>query len=459
MATIYEIVSSNPNFSLLNGLIDAFDATGGGSLADALSAPDANLSLLAPTNDAVIGLANMIGYPDPDPDGASAYLTAAIKALANGAPETLLIQILALHVVPDVITEADLADPATTSLSTLLMDTVGVTGGKLVDSDPDTPDANVTGFEAASNGSVFTIDQVLLPRDLGADTSGSPQSDLVTGSALDDVFGLFAGDDVASGGDGDDQIDGGAGDDLIHGGAGNDVLIGGAGNDRLEGQTGKDKLLGGRGDDILNGDQGDDILRGGAGDDFLQGGSGDDFMSGNSGDDTMRGGTGDDRMFGRDGDDTMRGNKGDDRMLGGDGNDHINGGSGDDMISGGSGDDFVAGGVGDDWVAGNSGDDYVKGNTGDDMLIGGAGNDTYEGNDGADTFSFAYEDGANTVVDFTKGEDIFAFGALEEGQSLTFTAGQGDGDDLLITSDVNSAWSVLVLDTDSLDEDEDFLLG
>ena len=459
MATIFEFISSDPRYSLLLGLIDRFDAEFQSGLAEALDAPDSGVTLLAPTNEAIVGMANMIGYPDPDPDGASQYLTAALDALSNGSAGTLLTQILTLHLVPDVLSEADLADPATTSLDTLFGGVVGVADGKLVDGDPDTPDANVEGFADVDNGALVVIDQLLLPRDLGPSDSGTPGADLVLGGPLDDVFGLFAGNDVASGGAGDDTIDGGLGDDLIHGGAGDDMLIGGDGDDHLEGQHGKDKLLGGRGDDRLTGDQGDDILRGGAGDDFLQGGSGDDYMSGNSGDDILKGGNGDDRMFGRDGDDTMRGDKGDDRIIGGDGRDHINGGSGNDMISGGSGNDFVAGGVGDDWVAGNSGDDYVKGNTGDDTLIGGAGDDTYEGNDGADIFSFAYEDGANTVVDFTAGEDIFAFGALEEGQSLTFTAAQGDGNDLLITSDANAAWSVLVLDTDTLEEEEDFLLA
>lgn len=459
MATIYEIISGDPRYSLLMGLIDSFDEEFNAGLALALDAPDSGVTLLAPTNDAIVGMANMIGYPDPDPEGASSYLNAALNALSNGNPASLLTQILTLHLVPEILTPADLNNPAVTNLDTLFGGNVGVVDGRLVDGDPDTPDANVEGFEDVDNGAMVRIDQLLLPRDLGPDEGGSPNADLVLGGPLDDVFGLFAGDDVASGGAGNDEIDGGAGDDLIHGGAGNDTLIGGEGDDTLEGQHGKDKLLGGRGDDRLTGDQGDDILRGGAGDDFLQGGSGNDYMSGNSGDDAMRGGNGDDRMFGRDGDDEMRGDKGDDRLMGGDGRDHINGGSGNDIVSGGSGDDFVAGGVGDDMVYGNSGDDYVKGNTGNDTLIGGTGNDTYEGNDGEDIFSFMYEDGANTVVDFTAGEDIFAFGALEEGQSLTFTAGQGDGNDLLITSDANEAWSVLVLDTDSLDEEDDFLLG
>ena len=454
MPTIFETITSDPQFSLLAGLIATVDEQTGADLASTLNSPILGATIFAPTNQAIVNTANLLGYPDPDISGASTYLTAALNALSDGNPGPLLAQILAVHVVPDVLSEADLADPNTTSLTTLLGASLGVSGGTLVDLDPDNPDANIGAFTAASNGNVFAIDQLLLPDDIDVDQTGTPDPDLVIGTGGDDAYDLLASADVTGAGAGNDTIFGGDGNDLIHGAAGDDDIFGGAGDDRLEGQTGNDLIWGGDGDDVITGDQGDDLLNGGAGDDFVQGGSGDDRIAGNSGDDKLVGGRGNDYMLGRDGNDEMDGGEDEDIMFGGEGDDHMFGGANDDKLWGGSGDDFVAGGVGNDRVAGNSGDDYVKGNTGDDILVGGEGNDTYEGNEGADKFAFDYEDGHNVVVDFTAGDDLFWFGDLEEGQTLSFTAGQGDGDDLLITSSVNENWSVLVLDTEEITEDD-----
>ena len=456
MSTILEIVTNDPQFSLLADMVARADEQGLG-LGNVLSNDAVDFTLFAPTNTAIVNLANAIGYPDPDPAGASNYVLAAMNGLSGGNAAALLAQILIVHVTPGTLTVEDLNDPGAGPIPTIQGTALTMSEGRIVDADPDNANAAVLGQFVGDNGNVIAIDQLLLPEDLDPSPAGTPEDDLVVGSALDDTYALLAGDDVSGGGAGNDTIDGGDGNDLIYGGAGDDHLTGGLGDDRLEGQWGKDKLIGGFGDDVLNGDQGNDILRGGAGDDLLQGGSGNDFLSGNSGDDKLRGGNGDDVLLGRSGMDRLNGGRGEDELRGGDGRDHLFGGSGDDTVSGGAGDDFVAGGVGDDRVAGNSGNDHVKGNSGDDLLIGGAGDDTYEGNSGADIFAFEYMSGANTIIDFTAGEDQLRFAPVDEEDTLTFLADQGDGNDLLITSSVNADWSVLVLDTDELDE-EDLLL-
>lgn len=457
MSTILEIVTNDPQFSLLADMVQQADAEGLG-LGGILDANRFDFTLFAPTNEAIVNLANAIGYPDPDPNGASAYVLAAMNSLTGGNAVALMSQILVLHVAPGIFSAEQLNDPNLGPIVTIQGTPLTVSGGRIVDGDPDNDDANVLALLTADNGNVIAIDQLLLPIDLDPSPEPTMGGDLIVGGPLDDTFFLLDGDDVASGGDGDDIIHGGDGNDLIHGGRGNDYLTGGNGDDRLEGQKGDDRLFGGRGDDVLNGDQGDDTLRGGAGDDVLQGGSGNDFLSGNSGDDKLRGGNGDDILYGRSGTDRLNGGQGEDELYGGDGRDHLFGGSGDDYVDGGDGDDFVAGGVGDDIVIGGNGDDYVKGNTGDDWLFGGEGDNTFEGNEGADIFSFDYQSGANVIVDFTPGEDKLEFAPTGPNGGLFFDVNQGDGNDLLITSNLNDEWSVLVLDSEMVDI-EDLLLA
>ena len=72
------------------------------------------------------------------------------------------------------------------------------------------------------------------------------------------------------------------------------------------------------------------------------------------------------------------------------------GNAGDNQLTGGAGDDLVRGGGGDDTLAGRAGDDTLDGGAGDDLLSGDAGRDVYvvEANNGRDT-----------IVGFTAGED------------------------------------------------------
>ncbi|CAN7620927.1 calcium-binding protein [Rhizobium sp. LjRoot258] len=64
---------------------------------------------------------------------------------------------------------------------------------------------------------------------------------------------------------GSNVIEGTAADDILSGGDEASVLIGNDGNDNLSGNGGNDFLLGGNGDDTFNGGAGDDIISGGEG--------------------------------------------------------------------------------------------------------------------------------------------------------------------------------------------------
>jgi Ca2+-binding RTX toxin-like protein len=510
MSTIYETLEGDENFSLLVDLIDLVDTELDAGIADALSTAELGATLLAPTNDAIINAANQLGYPDPDASGAVEYLAASLNALTDGSPAVLLGQILSFHVTPVILEEADFADPTLTSLTTLLGEDLGVSEGTLVDLDPDNPNAVPQAFTTTDNGTIVSINQLLLPADVEPDLEPTEGPDLIVGGPGNDVYDLLAGADVFSGGDGDDNVIAGDGDDLFHGGAGDDTARGGEGDDRLEGQKGDDLLFGEAGNDIIDGDQGDDRLNGGAGDDFVQGGSGDDRIAGNSGDDKLVGGSGDDRLLGRsdndelfgggdndklnagsgddyleggDGDDRMFGNsgadvmfggEGNDRMLGrdgddimdgGNGNDDVNGGDGDDTVMGGDGndrlwggkdDDIVQGGDGNDRIAGNAGDDQLFGGAGDDRLVSREGNDSLTGGEGNDIFRLTFDNGQNVITDFDAAADTLQLAELNDEEFLDILTIDNDsgGKDVLITSSANADWSLTIENLEALDEDE-----
>lgn len=187
-----------------------------------------------------------------------------------------------------------------------------------------------------------------------------------------------------------------------------------AGDDRLYGGGGDDLLFGGGGRDDLRGDAGDDILEGGAGDDKLRGGSGDDTLSGGEGEDDLRGDGGDDLLAGGAGDDTLRGGGGEDTLIGG---------AGDDQLRGDGGDDVLVGGTGDDVLRGDGGDDRLTGGAGDDILSGGG---------GRDSFVFEVGSGADTLIDYKKGETLRFEGDAFSEDLLSVTQ---DGDHAIVSFD------------------------
>ncbi|MBE9122306.1 hypothetical protein IQ269_16215 [Tychonema sp. LEGE 07199] len=137
--------------------------------------------------------------------------------------------------------------------------------------------------------------------------SGTPNNDILRGTAADDQIDGLAGSDRLYGDAGNDTINGRDGDDIVYGGNDNDLLRGGKGSDRLYGDAGNDELLG---------DAGDDILYGGDGNDILNGGAGSDRLYGDAGNDELLGGDGDDILYGGDGNDILNGGAGSDRLYG-----------------------------------------------------------------------------------------------------------------------------------------------
>ncbi|MEM6438741.1 MAG: fasciclin domain-containing protein [Pseudomonadota bacterium] len=290
--TIAEIASGDPTFSIL---VDLLTTAG---LVDAVSAPDADLTVFAPTNAAFGALARSLGFTGDaaDAEAVTGFLVGALTELGGGDPLPLLTTILTYHVSPGAKTLSEVA--ALTDVPTLA-EVAFSPGpeGTLIDADPDAPDpALVLTDVAASNGFVHVIDGVLLPLDAptfavqegggGADVlSGGAGADNLLGEGGVDILNGEGGDDLLSGGRRADVLFGGDGADGVSGDGGSDLMIGGRGGDEMSGGRGADKMHGSTGDDDLSGDRGRDLLLGGRGEDRLDGGAGRDVMRGGLGDD------------------------------------------------------------------------------------------------------------------------------------------------------------------------------
>jgi hypothetical protein len=134
-----------------------------------------------------------------------------------------------------------------------------------------------------------------VPTTGGATRTGTPQADVLAGTAGDDNIVAFAGDDVAIGEAGDDAISAAEGNDFIRGGDGRDVIFAGAGDDQVFAGSQADIVFGDAGADRIFGDGGNDMINAGAGNDTVFGGAGNDLIVAEVGD-------GDDAYFGDDSD-------------------------------------------------------------------------------------------------------------------------------------------------------------
>jgi uncharacterized surface protein with fasciclin (FAS1) repeats len=149
------------DFDLLN---QALAVTG---LDGALADPAADLTVLAPTDGAFLGLAQSLGYEGHDEAGAWQALAEALTGLAAGGdPVPLLGDILRYHVLGEGLDRAEILGAV--ELTTLLPGaTIRPFGKALEDNDPSAPDPRLIGHaEPAANGSLQAIDQVLLPIDV-----------------------------------------------------------------------------------------------------------------------------------------------------------------------------------------------------------------------------------------------------------------------------------------------------
>ena len=155
--------SANGQFDLLQR---ALEATG---LDVAIAAPGADLTVLAPTDDAFLNLARSFGYHGDDETQAFDAIAAALAGLApDGDPIPLLADILRYHVIDGAQSQAALREART--LPTLLEGaTLSPFGTAIGDGDPDAADPRfVPGAGDIALGGVLLqpIDGVLLPLDV-----------------------------------------------------------------------------------------------------------------------------------------------------------------------------------------------------------------------------------------------------------------------------------------------------
>ncbi len=137
-------------------------------LVDALDDPAAELTVLAPTDRAFVRTARDLGYHGWDEAGAWEFLVETLTELGDGDPIPVLTEILTYHVIPGTIDYRSLRLGGTQS--TLNGASVTVLEDRtIVDTLIDVPDARVLYARsniAADNGTIHTINRVLLP--LGA---------------------------------------------------------------------------------------------------------------------------------------------------------------------------------------------------------------------------------------------------------------------------------------------------
>ncbi|MBL4827672.1 MAG: hypothetical protein JKY66_08170 [Spongiibacteraceae bacterium] len=238
---------------------------------------------------------------------------------------------------------------------------------------------DVLEFTNGTNWNVETIKAMVL---LGNDSEQT-----LLGYATDDDINAAGGNDTVYGRGGDDTLYGELGDDILYGGAGNDTLNGGQGDDQLNGNSGVD---------ILDGGDGDDVLHGGADNDVLYGGSGVDTLYGDSGSDTLHGGDDNDNLYGNG------------LLLGESGNDYLEGSG---ILDGGVGDDYLLS-LGADTLIGGEGNDILVAATdvfdvSSNDLSGGLGNDTLYGSNGDETYRFNVGDGQDLIIE-TKADEAYS---------------------------------------------------
>lgn len=451
LPNIVAIAAGSDDFNLLVKALTAADLVG---TVQGLK----DITVFAPTDAAFTQLAVDLGFAGDtgDEDAVFASLVASLTELGGGDPIPLLTDVLLYHVSAGAKTAAEI--DALEVVGTFLPGaTFGSEGTELVDNEPDVANPNIVIPDiAASNGTIQAIDRVLLPIDIPGNEPPAPTEtlagivaasggvfdgdksdfDLLVNAvqaaglvgALDDPeadLTVFAPNDAAFiglaqtlGFDGEDEgaafayivealtLLSGGGDPipllqdilLYH------VVPEALGSDAVLSAESIPTLLGAPlgvdgvslvdadpdiGDpalietdiaatngiahvldgvllpaDILNGDGGRgrvDFEIGDAGNERFFTGANTDFVSG----------------------------------LGG--NDVIRLGAGDDVGLGGAGNDTLQGGRGADTLDGGAGRDVLKGGLGDDLLTGGA---------DADVFLFNGFSGADTITDFSLGEDL-----------------------------------------------------
>ena len=89
-------------------------------------------------------------------------------------------------------------------------------------------------------------------------------------------------------------------------------------------------------------------------------------------------------------------------------------------------DDVINGQGGKDYLSGLSGDDLLRGGYGNDTIAGGAGDDLLQGGYGNDVFVLKSGETADTILDFTDGQDLIQIAEELVFSDLKITQGTGD---------------------------------
>jgi len=151
-------------------LLTAVQAAG---LADLLNDPALSVTVLAPNDRAFVATARDLGFRGIDEAGAWNFLVAALTELGDGDPIGPLTTVLQYHVVGE-----DLDYKAVrTGGERITLAGAPITpqaDRSINDADPDNVDPKLNFFRSnidAANGTVHTINRVLLPLDLGQDAS------------------------------------------------------------------------------------------------------------------------------------------------------------------------------------------------------------------------------------------------------------------------------------------------
>ncbi|HEY9849192.1 MAG TPA: hypothetical protein V6D28_07020, partial [Leptolyngbyaceae cyanobacterium] len=96
-------------------------------------------------------------------------------------------------------------------------------------------------------------------------------------------------------------------------------------------------------------------------------------------------------------------------------------------------------------IQGTDGDDYLNGGNSNDTLIGGGGNDNLIGGGGKDIFVLVSGEGADTIIDFVKGDDKFALsGSLSYSQLMLSSATSSSNDTLIKVANTGELLAKLV---------------
>ena len=163
---------------LLNAVVAA-------DLAGVLADPDADFTVLAPTDEAFVRLAREFGFRGNSEADAFAAIVAVLDELSGGDPIGLLTDILLYHVSPEGRTADVIAH--TPIIETALGATILTNKRRLIDNEPDVRDPFLksrTGGIIASNGVINPITRVLIPVDIdNTDAASLPSiADLVAAS-------------------------------------------------------------------------------------------------------------------------------------------------------------------------------------------------------------------------------------------------------------------------------------